>query len=190
MLKTASHVTFSVFCGYYYSVSCKRMAEDDTTRYADFDALMTRHRGLIKSLCWWYAGGQADRVADLMQEAMLALWHYRHTLRPDASAAQERQWVRLHCRSVFDHQRRRPVVETVPLEDTLGVAADDDRCAEMIDRLADGLSDREHRVLGLLLDGYTDGEMAAALRIGEAEAKRLHATVIEKMKRTAENNGD
>ena len=34
-------------------------------------------------------------------------------------------------------------------------------------------------------DDYTDGEIASLLRIGEDEAKHLHAQVIEKMKRNA-----
>ena len=89
------------------------MADDRTSRYSDFDALMERHQRFIKGLCWWYAGGKADRVADLMQEVMAALWHWRHTLRPGATALQERAWVHIRCRSVFEHMRRRQQVETV-----------------------------------------------------------------------------
>ena len=40
-------------------------------------------------------------------------------------------------------------------------------------------------MLELILDDYTDGEIASLLRIGENEAKHLHAQVIEKMKRNA-----
>ena len=161
------------------------MSEHDNTRYIDFDRLMARHRGLIKRLCWWYAGGKADAVADLIQEVLLSLWHYRHTLRPDATAAQERAWVRLHCRSVFEHQRRRPEVETVPMEEAQHEAAADTSVRDAIDRLSVDLDEREHRVLELLLDGYTDGEIAAITGMEEREAKRLHAMVIEKMKKKA-----
>ena len=164
------------------------MAEHNTSRYTDFDALAARHQGLIRSLCWWYAGGKADAVADLIQDVMLSLWHYRHTLRADASAAQERQWVRLHCRSVFEHQRRRPQVETVPMEEALHVAAEDTSARDAIDRLAVDLSLLEHRVLELVLDGYSDGEIATVMKVSATEARRMHATVIEKMKQKA-NNG-
>ncbi len=161
------------------------MASNDISRYGDFDALVARHQGLIRSLCWWYAGGDGERTADLMQEVLAHLWHYRHTLRSDASAAQERQWVRLHCRSVFEHLRRRPQVETVPMEEALHVAAEDTSARDAIDRLTDGLNAQEHRVLELVLDGYTDGEIGEVLHVGTAEARRLHAAVIEKMKQKA-----
>ena len=164
------------------------MSEHDNTRYIDFDRLMARHQGLIKNLCWWYAGGRADRVADLIQEVLLSLWHYRHSLRPDATAGQERQWVRLQCRSVFEHQRRRPEVETVPLEESQHDAAADTTARDTIDRLAADLNEVEHKVLELLLDEYTDGEIAAKLDIDSVEAKRLHAAVIEKMKKKANDN--
>ena len=163
------------------------MAGNDTSRYVDFDALAARHRGLIRSLCWWQAGGDADRVADLMQEVLAQLWHARHTLRPGATPAQERAWVRVRCRSVFEHLRRRPRVETVPLEAAQQVAEEARGPAELIDHLADGLSATEHRVLELVLDGYTDGEIAAILAIGSAEARRLHAGMIEKMRQKAIN---
>lgn len=163
------------------------MAEHDTNRYSDFDMLAARHQGIIKSLCWWYAGGKSEVVADLIQEVLAHLWHYRHTLRPDATAAQERQWVRLHCRSVFEHMRRRPGVETVPLEEAQHVTTGDESHAELIDRLAADLTGRERQVLEWVLDGYTDGEVAAMLHTSTVEARRLHNTVIEKMREKAGN---
>jgi len=161
------------------------MSEHDNTRYNDFDRLVARHRGLIKRLCWWYAGGKADAVADLMQEVLLHLWRYRHTLRADAGELQERAWVWIRCRSVFEHLRRRPKVETVPMEEALHVAAEDTTARDAIDRLAASLTTLEHSVLELVLDGYTDGEIGEVLHVGTAEARRLHATVIEKMKEKA-----
>ena len=164
------------------------MANNDTSRYNDFDRLVARHRGLIKRLCWWQAGGKADAVADLMQEVMLHLWRYRHTLRADAGELQERAWVWIRCRSVFEHQRRRPRVETVPMEEALEVAVEDTSARDAIDRLAADLTVLEHRVLDLVLDGYTDGEIATVMKVSATEARRIHATLIEKMKQKA-NNG-
>ena len=161
------------------------MSEHDNTRYNDFDRLVARHRGLIKRLCWWYAGGKADAVADLMQEVMLHLWRYRHTLRADAGGLQERAWVWIRCRSVFEHQRRRPRVETVPMEEALQVVAEDTTARDTVDRLSADLDDQEHRVLELLLDGYTDGEIGEMMAVSATEAKRLHVTVIEKMRQMA-----
>ena len=164
------------------------MAQEDTSRYSDFDALVERHQGLVKSLCWWYAGGRADVVSDLMQEVLAHLWRYRHTLREGSTTAQERAWVWIRCRSVFEHLRRRPRVETVPLEEGLHVAVEDTSARDAIDQLAAGLTPLEHCVLELVLDGLTDGEIGEVLHVPATEARRLHATVIEKMKQKA-NNG-
>lgn len=118
---------------------------------------------------------------------MLQLWHYRHLLRPNATAAQERQWVRLHCRSVFQHQRRRTTIETVPLEETYEVAADNENYRELIDRLSVDLNDKEQQLLDLLLEGYTNSEMAQALLMSEKEVIALRKQTIDKLKNKANN---
>lgn len=163
------------------------MTQKDRNRYDDFDAMVARHRKLIRGLCWWKAGGQAWLMSELIQEVTTQLWHYRHKLRPDATPGEERAWVRLHCRSVFAHSMRKGEreVEVVPLEEAALVAADEGSHAEIIDRLAANLTHQEHRVLELILDDYTDGEIASLLHIGEEEAKRLHNSVIKKMKQNA-----
>lgn len=161
------------------------MSEHDDTRYNDFDRLMARHRGLIKRLCWWYAGGKADTVADLVQEVMLYLWRYRHTLRGDANEFQEKAWVWIRCRSVFEHQRRRPRVETVPMEEALHVITEDTSARDAIDRLSAKLTPLEHEVLELVLDGYTDSEIDSLLHLVPNEAGLLHTQIIDKMKRKA-----
>ena len=160
------------------------MTQRDTNRYDDFDALVARHRKLIRGLCWWKAGGKAWLMSELIQEVTTQLWHYRHKLHPDVTPGEEREWVRFHCRSVFAHRKRKGEreVEVVPIEEAANVAAEEGNHTELIDRLAANLTLQEHRVLELILDGYTDGEIAFMLRIDENEVKRLHAQVIEKMK--------
>ena len=159
----------------------------DKSRYDDFDALVARHRKLIRGLCWWIAGGQAWLMSELIQEVTTQLWHYRYKLRPNATPGEEREWVRFHCRSVFAHLGRKQdrEVETVPLEEAAFVATDGGSHTELIDRLAANLTLQEHHVLELILDDYTDGEIALLLHIGEDETGRLHSQVIEKMKRNA-----
>ena len=71
------------------------MTEGDKTRYTEFDALVERHRGLIRSLCWRSAAGDAALCADLMQETIGRLWHVRCSLRQGASEGEVREWVRL-----------------------------------------------------------------------------------------------
>ena len=165
------------------------MGSNGTSRYTDFDALMARHQRLIRGLCWWHAGGDEERTSDLVQEVVMQLWHYRHKLRPDATPAQERHWVRFHCRSVFQHEERKPQLETVPLAEAAGVPADTEDHSDLINHLASGLDDRERQVLDLVLDDYTDGEIAELLHLKEREVRRLHRSMIEKMKRKANEYG-
>ena len=75
--------------------------------------------------------------------------------------------------------------ELVTLDEAAEVPAENRSLREAIDQLSVGLSAAEHKVLELLLDDYTDGEIGALLHIGEEEARRLHASVIEKMRRKA-----
>ena len=138
-------------------------------RYNDFDGLMLRHKALIRRLCWWHSGGESALCSDLMQEVAIDLWHYRHTLRPDATEQQERLWVKYHCRSVFSHRRRRKKIDTVPLED-----------------LATGLSPHEHQLLEMLLNGYGIGEIAEAMQIKASSASQLRLRVIGKMREAYE----
>ena len=161
------------------------MADNKASRYNDFDALMERHQRFIKGLCWWYAGGKADRVADLMQEVMAALWHWHHTLRPGATALQERAWVHIRCRSVFEHMRRRQEVETVAIEAAQEMVEELPAGRELIDRLSADLSAEEQQLLELVLDGYTDGEIGETMHLAQGEAAKMHAAVIEKMKKKA-----
>ncbi|MBR1766395.1 MAG: sigma-70 family RNA polymerase sigma factor [Bacteroidales bacterium] len=157
-----------------------------TTRYSDFDLLVQRHQGYIRRLCWWHTEGGSEECADLMQECLAALWHYRHTLRPDATAPQERLWVKYHCRSVFSHRKRRHRIPTLHLDQqTLSPTGnpdlpDDPR--ELIDELASSLSPSEHRLLGLILEGYSIAEISSILGIRPASVSQSRYRIIEKMK--------
>ena len=73
----------------------------------------------------------------------------------------------------------------MPMEEALQVVAEDTTARDTIDRLSAELDDMEHRVLELLLDGYTDGEIGEMMAVSAIEAKRLHVTVIEKMRQKA-----
>lgn len=157
---------------------------DNRTRYDDFDSLVDRHKALVRRMCWWHASGNSMRCADLMQDCFLALWHYRHTLRADASERQERAWVKLHCRSVFSHSDRREEVETVPLEEGMAVAEESESPRQRLEEMAACLTPYEHRVLELILDGYSIAEIAETLEIKPASVSQLRYRMIEKMRNT------
>jgi RNA polymerase sigma factor (sigma-70 family) len=117
-----------------------------------------------------------------MQDCLAALWHFRHSLRPDASPAQERLWVKYHCRSVFSHRKRRWEPQFTPLdEDRLPAEEPPDNRA-VIEELACNLSDRERHILDLILDGYSRSEIAALLDLKAGTVTQIRFRIIEKMK--------
>ena len=155
-------------------------------RYDDFDNLMLRHKTLIRRLCWWHSGGEEHLCADLMQEVAIALWHYRHTLRPDATPQQERLWVKYHCRSVFSHRRRRRTIETETLGEQHDAAEPVDGLRETIEDLAADLNPHEHELLELLLGGYSVAEIAEQMHIKAASVSQLRQRIVIKMRETYE----
>lgn len=158
------------------------MAQQNT-RYSEFDSLVHRHSAYIRRLCWWQASGHSEECADLMQDCLTALWHYRHTLRPDATPAQERLWVKYHCRSVFSHRRRTPEPEFTSLDEARLGADDAPDNRALINELAVGLTPLEHRVLDLILDGYTPTEIADLLGSRAATVSQMRYRIIEKMRK-------
>ncbi len=170
---------------------CRSIQNPDTTdnrdRYSDFDALVQRHRRMIRAICLWNATGGAVQCDDLVQEVLASLWHYRHRLRSDASPGEERAWVRLHCRSVISHFRRRKQVETIPLDEEMPLAAaeSDDRRAT-IDELATGLTDHERQVLQLTLDGWSTDEIADELDVKNRTVVQIRWRIVQKMKEKAQ----
>lgn len=155
----------------------------ETNRYSDFDRLVQRHKALIRRLCWWQASGHRQDCEDLMQDCLAALWHYRHTLRQDANEKQERLWVKYHCRSVFSHRNARHTIETTTLDEASSLAEENTDNRKLINELSSTLSDGEHRVLNLIIDGFSTAEIATLLGVKAATVSQTRYRIIEKMKK-------
>lgn len=125
-----------------------------------------------------------------MQEVLLSLWRYRHTLRPEASGSDERNWVRWHCRSVWSHRQRRPSLPMLSIGtlDDLSEETTDHR--ELVEDLAEGLDERERRLLDLYFQGYSIAEAGHQLGVGRKNAYRIYRQIVKKMRnnlKTIEN---
>ena len=153
-------------------------------RYSEFDALVARHRRMIRAICLWHATGGAVECDDLVQEVLLSLWRSRHKLKPGCSAGEERAWVRYHCRSVISHFSRRKSLPTVPLDESLNIAspsADDN--SETLQTLTADLTDHEREVLRMTLEGYEADEIADTLGIKARSVVQTRWRITQKMKK-------
>lgn len=154
-------------------------------RYDDFDRMVIRHKGYIRKLCWWYAGGDELVCTELVQAVLEQLWMYREKLREGASEWQERAWVKYHCRSVFSHRRRKKRHEMVSLEGC-EVAEPTNNLRETLLDMADDLTKHEMEVLRLILDGYRPAEIAERMGVKAHSISQLRTRMIEKMRSTYE----
>ncbi|MBR1549423.1 MAG: sigma-70 family RNA polymerase sigma factor [Bacteroidales bacterium] len=152
-------------------------------RYDDFDRLVHRHGSYIRRLCWWQSSGRSEDCADLIQDCLLDLWHHRHTLRPDASEAQERLWVKFRCRSVFSHRKETWPYELATLDEARTVADESEDKRRLLEDMACGLNEREHQVLTLILDGYSRQEIAELLDLTPKHVSQIRFRIVEKMKK-------
>lgn len=76
-------------------------------------------------------------------------------------------------------------METVAIEAAQEMVEELPAGRELIDRLSADLSAEEQQLLELVLDGYTDGEIGETMHLAQGEATKMHAAVIEKMKKKA-----
>lgn len=159
---------------------------DRRTRKKTFDALVNRHRLLIRRLCWLRAHGDELLYNDLSQECYATIWNSIDKLRPKASAFQQRLWVVLLCRSTIGHYLRHEPLQLVPLEsvaDTLKVATGNENLREAIDELAVGLSDTERKVIYLGIEGYSHLEIGIKLGVKADTVAHIRSRAIGKMRK-------
>lgn len=161
------------------------MGDARTHKYDRLDELVARYRRLIRRLCWRNASDDEALCDDLMQECYLAIWQHLSTIRPDANRLEETAWVVWQCRSVFSHHHRHGRIETVPLDERMAdtiAASGSDGSREAIEGLAACLNPRERQALTLMLDDYTDLEIAERLGMRVDSFQRMRLRMIEKMK--------
>lgn len=148
---------------------------------------------MIRAFCLWHGGIGVMTCDDVMQEVLASLWRHRHDLRPGASDGEERVWIRFHCRSVASHLRRKKNIATVSLS-SLSTRSpytqeSDDWCAvdsannrQTIEDLSSTLTPHERQVLQLMLDGYSNDEIAELLQIKPRSVTQTRWRIVKKMK--------
>ena len=146
------------------------------------DVLLRQER-LLWWLCVQHARGDKDYGRDLMQEIGLTLCRYVDRLRPDASKAEERAWVKKVARTVLHNHKRKQRIELLPLQEELVAVSDDDgNSRELVDELQAYLPEADKLLLKLHLEGFGNTEIAKILNLTDnAVNQRMHR-LVEKMR--------
>ena len=148
-----------------------------------YTELLRRHWTMIWGLCWVSAKGNYERCRDLVQDVSIALWLRFDKLRPDASAQEERAWVRWQTRSVIDFMRRQQRPSPLPLTDEVAntIATDNQqRQQELLEYIMASLSPDEQRMMRLRMEGYRADEIASILGLNrDAVYQRMHRAVVK-----------
>ena len=144
---------------------------------ADFEIMLHRRQTDLWRLCLRQAWGNTEQARDLMQESILALLRIDARRRHDVTDAEERSWVLLVARTAISNLRRKHRVETVPLDESWALPAEDndDKARELLDEMRVHLSEADQQLLQLYRDGFAVKDIAVILSItADATSVRLH----------------
>lgn len=138
---------------------------------------------MIWGMCWVSVKGNYERCRDLVQDVSIALWLRFDRLRPDASAQEERAWVRWQTRSVIDFERRRQRLSPLPLTDDMAntiASENQQKQQELLEYIMASLSPDEQRLVRLRMEGYHADEIASILGLKrDAIYQRMHRAVVK-----------
>lgn len=150
---------------------------------SEYTELLRRHLTMIWGMCWVSVKGNYERCRDLVQDVSIALWLRFDRLRPDASAQEERAWVRWWTRSVIDFERRRQRLSPLPLTDEMAntiASENQQKQQEFLEYIMASLSPDEQRLLQLRMEGYKADEIASILGLNrDAVYQRMHRAIIK-----------
>lgn len=157
----------------------------------DIETLIGRYRHYIKPLCIRSSRGDKKECAELLEACYYTLWRRLGALNPDFDERQTENWVVWQCRSAISHWRRNRHTDMVSLEelpdDTL-TAPSDFAYNELYEHLAAQLSPRDRLVLALVVEGYTNAEIAEQLNLTPSNAKVIRHRVIARLREIHKNS--
>lgn len=155
------------------------------TAYERYGKLMERHHLLLQQHCWFYATGNTDRCRDMVQEVCLAVWSDLQNLRPNATEAEERTWLRLIIRRTIFNQRRGVKPDPVRLEAVLREWQDDygARMRDEVEGQLELLSPDEAWVVRQRLAGYTSEEIARQRGVTASAVRHQMQAIIRKLQK-------
>ena len=156
----------------------------DTSRYDEFDSLISRYKYFVKDYCLRYSKFESDLCVELEQECYIVMWRRLPKLPKQSSLVREFTWVYWSCRSAISHYfRRKQDIITQPIDqylaDTLA-APDKSETRALIEDLAQYLTPREQKVFMLTADGYDPKSIAEKLGIKpESVSQSLYRIILK-----------
>lgn len=156
-----------------------------------FDRIVGTYNRLIRWLCWQRSWNDGALCRELMQDVYIAIWRRLPTIADDAGKRREAAWVTMQCRSVFSHRRRQRDNNWVELDTAIADTISCDSTSDTTETIADltqGLTAHELHVLKLITDGYRHDEIAAQLGIKPESVRIIRHRIVQKMRRTYEQN--
>lgn len=165
------------------------MAIEEDPRYEQFRRLTESHYRLIRLLCWQRSAGRDGLCEELIQDCYVSIWLNLSSLKSGSHPLQQTAWVVWQCRSVFSHLGRRRLIHWQPIDERLTVSSPDDDSTrrELIEDLAVSLSPKERHLLSLILEGYTQKEIAAMTDTTPEAVKKMRHRIVSKMANNIES---
>ena len=155
--------------------------------YRQFEAMVQRHRSMLRNLCRQYADTDPERRRDLMQEVLAALWQRYDRLPAGASPMDERLWLYWTARKVFSNetrrQQRRLRLAHLDYEQMALLAAEEVKHdAETLRQLAAGFDEEERQLLELFIAGHNSYEIAELLHVSPSTITRRRDRLLERLR--------
>ncbi len=156
-----------------------------------FRQLLERHKRMIRRLCVLYSDGDEQLCRDLIQEAVAGMWLNFSVRQARMWSGAQGAWVYWQTRHfIFNamrdwHLRERRAGCGGEKAKEEGHVAEEN----LVDELAADLQGRERQLLELLRQGYRYEEIAAKMGVSLATVKRVRASMVEAMRRRAEELG-
>lgn len=156
-----------------------------------FAEMMERHKYLIRRLCVRYSEGDEQLCRDLMQEVAVGMWLRYSEREWKVWGGAQRAWVYWQTRHFVSHAVRDWRLRERRAAGGSEEVAEQGEDAEdaLVDELAAGLPGRERQLLELMRQGYRYEEIAERMGVSMRTVKRLRASMVEAMRRRAEELG-
>lgn len=149
------------------------------------------HRDYIERFFVVRVKGNEALCRELVGEAYLNILTHFHTLRPNSSAMQQKNFVWWYCRDTWKrHWLNTDAISYLPLEDHMGATSPDNEdeetlLRESIENIAQLLSRRERMYFRLMADGHSIDDIAKYLGVKRRTVITTRHRILKHLRKLA-----